>query len=122
MMLSSLLKSELRAARVTEVAPGEGDGVSIDHDLMDAVKIAPFERVLVANAANGKRCETHASPAARGSGTVSLRGAASHLGVEGDRVTISAFCFSSADGAVGHRPLVLALDERNRPVGGLREM
>jgi aspartate 1-decarboxylase len=119
-MLQTMLKSKLHLARVTESLLEYEGSLSIDQDLMDAVKLRPYEKILVANMANGERFETYAIPGQRGSGVIGLNGAATHYGKVGDRLIIFAFGLLAADEVAAHRPLVLVLDERNRPVGGLR--
>jgi aspartate 1-decarboxylase len=117
-----MLKSKLHKATVTGAALDYVGSLTIDRDLMDEVKILPHEKILVANLANGNRFETYAIPAPPGSGVICLNGAAAHQGKIGDRIIILAFCLMSPDEAVRHRPLVLILDERNKPVGGLVEV
>ena len=117
-MFVFLLKSKLHVARVTDANIDYEGSLTIDMDLMDAVKILPYEKVLVSNMANGERFETYAIPGERGSGTICLNGATAHKGKPGDRVTIFTFCSIAAEDAAHHRPLILRLDEKNRPTGG----
>lgn len=113
-----LLKSKLHLARVTQVLPDYEGSLTIDRALMDAVKLAPYEKVLVSNAANANRFETYAIPAPAGSGAICLNGPAARLGAVGDRLVIMAFGRVPAGKARRHRPLILALDEHNRPAKG----
>ena len=64
----TLLKSKLHRLRVTESDLDYTGSLTIDEDLMDAVGIMNYERLLVANVANGKRFETYAIRGPRGSG------------------------------------------------------
>ena len=117
-MYSVMLKAKLHHATVT-LSDLEYEGsLSIDRDLMDAVKLVPYEKILVANLANGNRFETYAIPAAPGSGEIGLQGATAHLGAVGDRLIIFTFCLVDDKDLAAHRPLVLSLDEHNRPAGG----
>ena len=118
-MLCSMLKAKLHAARVTDAQVDYEGSLTIDQDLMDAVKIAAYERILVANLENGNRFETYAIPGPRGSGVICLNGATAHLGKVGDRIIIFTFCQIPAEEVVGHRPLILRLDDKNRPAGGV---
>ena len=113
-MFSTLLKAELHNARVTDANVDYEGSLTIDRDLMDAVKILPYEKILLANIQNGSRIETYAIPGERGKGTICLNGATAHCGAVGDRVTIFTFCSIPTDEAVAHRPLILRLDESNR--------
>ncbi len=74
-MLTTMLKSKLHQATVTAVELEYEGSLTIDRSLMDAADIAPFEKILVANLANGERFETYAIPAEPGSGTIMLNGA-----------------------------------------------
>ena len=108
-----LLKSKLHRARVTDANVNYQGSLSIDHDLMDAVGMLPYERILCTNAANAARFETYAIPAPRGSGEIVLNGAAAHLGKRGDPLTIMSFAEVDAAEAEGWRPRVAVLEESN---------
>ena len=114
-MLCSLLKSKIHGAKVTDSNIDYEGSLTIDRDLMDTVKLLPYEKILVANMANGNRFETYAIPGKPGSGVICLNGATAHLGAAGDRLTIFAFCMLSHDQVTGHRPLIVRVDDRNRP-------
>ncbi len=119
-MLSTILKSKLHRAAVTERELEYEGSMGIDQQLMDDVKIVPYEKILVANLANGERFETYAIPAERGSGTICLNGATAHKGSVGDRIIIFTFCQLTEDEMLTHHPLVYVLDENNKPIGGLK--
>lgn len=121
-MYSTILKSKLHNARVTEAVHEYEGSLKIDLDLMDAVRIAPFEKVLVANLENGNRWETYAIPGDRGSGVIGLNGAAVFQASVGDRIIIFTFCQVPTDRIAEHKPLILILDENNKPVGGLKQV
>lgn len=119
-MLIQLLKSKLHSARVTGAELTYEGSLGIDVELMKAVRLRPYEKILVANLENANRFETYAIPAPAGSGTICLNGAAAHLGKKGDRLIILAFASVEEKEAAKHRPMILVLDARNKPVGGLR--
>ena len=121
-MYSILLKAKLHSARVTESDQDYEGSLLIDQDLMDAVKLVPYEKILVANVENGNRFETYAIPGPRGSRVIGLNGATVHMGGVGDRLIIFAFCLVPTENAGRHRPLVLVVDENNDPVGGLQDV
>jgi aspartate 1-decarboxylase len=118
-MFSTMLKAKLHGARVTSADLEYEGSLTIDRDLMDYVKILPYEKILVANMANGNRFETYAISGERGSGVICLNGATSYLGKPGDRLTIFTFGLFPTDQAVQFRPRVIRLDEKNRIIGGL---
>lgn len=121
-MQSIMLKSKLHNAVVTDLEPEYEGSLTIDSDLMEAVKILPYEKILVANLANGERFETYVIPAKPGAGRVCLNGATVHKSSVGDRLIIFAFCAVSEEETARHRPLILVLDKNNKPVGGLKEV
>ena len=114
-MQLTLLRAKLHRAAVTEVAIDYEGSIKIDSELLDGVGILPYERVLIANVANGNRFETYAIPGDAGSGQVCLNGATAHKGSVGDRVIIFAFGLVPEDEAAEHHPRVLLLDENNKP-------
>jgi len=121
-MNSIMLKAKLHQARVTESDLNYEGSLAIDRDLMDAVGIACYEKILVANLENGNRFETYAIPAGRGSGTIGLNGAAVFQGGVGDRVIIFTFCSIPTEDIPGHHPKVLILNEKNQPAGPVRAL
>ncbi len=110
-----MLKSKIHLARVTEIRADYEGSLTIDRKLMDAVKLLPYEKVLVSNMENNHRFETYAIPGPPGSGTICLNGPAARLGAIGDRLVIFAFCHLSPAQARNHRPLIIVLDRHNRP-------
>ena len=95
--------------------PDYEGSLAIDRDFMDAVKLLPYEKILVSNMENTNRFETYAIPAPPGSGTICLNGPAARLGAVGDRLVIFAFALVPTDEARNHRPLILVLGKNNKP-------
>jgi aspartate 1-decarboxylase len=118
-MFSTMLKAKLHGARVTGSNLDYEGSLTIDRDLMDYVKIMPYEKILVSNLENGNRFETYAISGERGKGEICLNGATAHLGKVGDRLTIFTFGLVPTDQATQIRPRVVRLDEKNRIIGGL---
>ena len=85
------LKSKLHKATVTEANLYYTGSITIDRDLMDAVDLLEYEKVLVVDNTNGNRLETYVIEGARGSGVICINGAAAHLVQAGDEVTIMSF-------------------------------
>lgn len=115
-MQSILLKSKLHKATVTGVELDYEGSLTIDAELMEAVQMVPYEKILVANVNNGNRFETYAIPAPAGSRQIILNGATAHKGHKGDRLIIFTFCVIPTEQARGHHPQVLILDENNQAV------
>lgn len=113
-MLRKVLRAKIHRATVTAANLDYVGSITIDRDLMDAVDLAEYESVLVADLANGTRHETYVLPGERGSGEICVNGAAAHLVSVGDMVII--MCFGLADDAelASHRPRIVMVDEKNR--------
>ncbi len=90
--------------------------ISIDQTLLDAAGILPYEQVQVVNVTNGARLITYTIPAPLGSGAIELNGAAARLGVVGDRLIIIAYGQFSPEEARVHQPVVVFVDQYNRPL------
>lgn len=114
-MLSTFLKAKLHRLTVTQSDLEYEGSLALDADFMDAVCIRPYEKLLVANLKNGNRLETYAIPAPRGSRTVCLNGAASHMGKVGDRITVFTFAHLADAEIPAHRPLILGFGPGNEP-------
>lgn len=117
-MLLTMLKSKLHRAVVTSVNPDYEGSITIDSRLMKAAGLIVYEKVLVANLANGNRFETYAIPATERSGQICLNGAATRLGSIGERLIIFSFAHMPEEEARKWQPTVVVLDSENRPCGG----
>ena len=105
----TLLRAKLHRIRVTEACLDYVGSLTLDEDLMDAVGIFSYERILVADVDNGERFETYAIRGPRGSGVCCLNGAAAHKGKVGDRLIVMAFGQFTPEEAQVHEPKVLFL-------------
>jgi len=115
-MFCTLLRSKLHDATVTASELQYEGSLTIDSDLMAAVEMRPYEKILVANLANGERFETYAIPGEPGSGTICLNGATAHKGEVGHRLIVFTFCLVQEDEVAQHHPLILHLGEGNKPI------
>lgn len=113
-MTITLLKAKLHRIRVTEAKLDYTGSLTIDEDLMDAVGILNYEKLLVANVDNGERFETYAIRGPRGSGVCCLNGAAAHKGKVGDKLIVMTWAQLSEDEARLFTPKIAVLDENNR--------
>jgi aspartate 1-decarboxylase len=112
-MLITLLKSKIHRAAVTGASLNYEGSLTIAVDLMEAVGLRAYERILCSNMANGERFETYAIAGAAGSGIIELNGATAHLGEIGDRLTIMSFIELDLQEADQWQPRVIVLDEKN---------
>ncbi len=113
-----MLKSKLHQACVTDADVEYEGSFGIDIELMEAVGLYPYEKVLVANINNGTRLETYVIAEPFGSRRIVLNGAAARLGSAGDRVIIMSFCWvEEAQVREGkYRPRIFRLDQHYEPV------
>lgn len=114
-MQLTLLHAKLHHLRVTACEPEYQGSLTIDQDLMDLVGILPFEKILVANLANGERFETYAMAGERGSKVACLNGAAAFKGSIGDRLIVMAWALFTQREAAKLQPKIVQFDERNNP-------
>jgi len=116
-MTRTLLHAKLHHLRVTQADLEYLGSLTIDEDLMDAVGLCTYEKILVANLDNGQRLETYAIPGPRGSRIACLNGAAAYMGKVGDRLIVMAFAQMDEKEAAACQPKVVRLDAENRIVG-----
>ena len=115
-MQVTLLKSKLLRAEVTDSALHYEVSLAIDAALMEQIGLVAYEKILVANIANGERFETYAIEAPKGSHIISLNGAAAHKGELGDMLVIMSFAHVEVEEAKIWKPKVLVLADGNRRV------
>ncbi len=114
-MLIQYLKSKIHMAVITDAQPDYVGSLTIDLDLMEASGLAPNQKILVTNGANGNRFETYVLEGRRGAGEICLNGPAAHMGAPGDKVVIMGFCLLTPEEARHHRPTVVFVREGNKP-------
>lgn len=108
-----MLGGKIHRATVTDCNVDYEGSVAIDEDLMDAAGIFEFEQVQIYNISNGNRLTTYTIKAPRGSGTISINGAAAHLAEKGDLVILAAFKTLTEEEAQRHEPKLVYVDENN---------
>jgi aspartate 1-decarboxylase len=109
-----MLRAKLHRATVTEADLHYEGSCGIDEDLLDAADMREYEQIDLYNVQNGERFSTYIIKAPRGSGTISLNGAAARKAHVGDLLIICTYAPMSEDEARDHKPKVVLLDERNR--------
>jgi len=113
-MQKIMLTSKLHRATVTDRNTEYEGSIQIDEALMEEVGIAPYEQVHIYDINNGNRLITYAIPGERGSGMISVNGAAARLVERKDRIIIAAYGIISLDKEDHYQPRVLLLGEDNR--------
>jgi len=89
--------------------------IEIDETLMERVGILPYEQVHVYNINTGDRFITYAIIGKRGSGVISLNGAAARLAQRNDRIIIAAYGIIDPD-SEPHAASVVLLNTDNEVV------
>ena len=114
-MISTVLKSKLHLATVTEADLHYEGSCTIDMDLVDLSKMSIHEQIHVLNVNNGQRFVTYIIPGERGSGTICLNGACSRLAQVGDKVIIITYGQVDDTELAEYKPTVVLMDDHNRP-------
>ena len=109
---SSMFKSKIHRATVTQADLHYEGSVTIDVVLLEAADILPHEDVRVWNVTRGTRLETYALGGERGSGVVCINGAAAHMCQPGDVVIIATFAQLGEQELRSHQPRVVFVDAR----------
>jgi len=108
-----MLKSKIHRATVTDANLDYEGSVAIDEALMEAAGIYEFEQVQIYDIANGNRLTTYAIKGERGSGMISINGAAAHLAKKGDLVIIASYSVFEEAEAKKHAPVLVYVDSDN---------
>jgi aspartate 1-decarboxylase len=111
-----MLKSKIHRATVTQADLHYVGSVAIDAALMEAADLIEGEQVAIADISNGARLETYVISAPRGSGIISINGAAAHLVQAGDMVIIMNYAVLDDAEAKALKPRVVHVDAENRIV------
>ena len=114
-MKLTMLKSKLHRACITDANVEYEGSMGVSVELMEAVGLLPWEKILVANLNNGNRLETYVIPVEE-PGQIILNGAAAHKGSTGDRIIVMSFCEIEHAEAASHFPQKVILNERNEIV------
>lgn len=109
-----LLKSKIHRATVTEANLDYIGSIAIDQDLMEASNLIENERVNIYNINNGERFDTYVIKGKRGSGIISLNGAAARKVAVGDKVIIVSYASMDFEEAKSFRPFIIFPDENNK--------
>jgi aspartate 1-decarboxylase len=116
-MRRTLMKSKIHRATVTGADLHYEGSVSVDPVLLEAADLVPHERVEIYNVTNGERFATYTIVGERGSGELTINGAAAHKARAGDLVILVSYADYDEAEVGGHRPVVVRVDGENRIVG-----
>jgi aspartate 1-decarboxylase len=114
-MILTMMKGKIHRATCTGADLDYNGSITVDPVLLEAAGILEHEQVDVLDITNGHRLTTYAIRSKkRGSGEITINGAAAHLVKKGDLVIICAFCQMKPKAARTHTPKVVLVDARNR--------
>ena len=113
-MQIQVVKSKIHRVKVTGADLDYIGSITIDEDLMDAANIIEGERVQIVNNNNGERLETYAIPGPRGSGEITLNGAAARRVAVGDVLILIVYGFMDFEEAKNFKPSLVFPNEKDK--------
>jgi aspartate 1-decarboxylase len=114
-MQRTMLQAKLHRARVTHADLHYEGSCGIDQALLELSGIREFQHLEIYNINNGERFTTYAISAPRGSHQISLNGAAARKASVGDLLILCAYSGYSEAELASYKPVIVLLDEHNRP-------
>jgi aspartate 1-decarboxylase len=113
-MQRMMLKSKLHRVTVTQAELHYEGSCAIDENLLDAADIKEYQQIEMWNVTNGERFTTYAIKAERGSGTISVNGAAARKAAPGDLLIIATFAMYNEIELTNFEPDLVYVDAKNR--------
>jgi aspartate 1-decarboxylase len=113
-MTRTMLQAKLHRVRLTHADLNYEGSCGIDELLLEASGIRECQYIEIYNVNNGERFATYVIKAARGSGEVSLHGAAARKAMVGDLLIIAAYAGVTDEELVTWRPVIVLVDDQNR--------
>jgi len=115
-MQRMMLKSKLHRVTVTQSELHYEGSCAIDDDLLDAADIKEYQQIDIYNVNNGERFTTYTIRAERGSGTISVNGAAARKASPGDLLIIATYAMYNEIELAKFEPALVYVDSHNRIV------
>ena len=109
-----VLKSKIHKAKVTMADLNYIGSIAIDENLMEASNLIENEKVSVYNITNGERLTTYVIKGTRGSGIISLNGAAARKVAINDYVIIVSYASMDFEEAKSFKPHIIFPDDNNQ--------
>jgi aspartate 1-decarboxylase len=113
-MQRTMLKSKLHRVTVTHAELHYEGSCAIDEALLEAADIKEYQQIDIYNVNNGERFTTYAIRAERGSGAISVNGAAARKAAPGDLLIIASFAVMNEIELADFEPDLVYVDARNR--------
>ncbi|ADL56152.1 aspartate 1-decarboxylase [Gallionella capsiferriformans] len=115
-MQRTMLKAKLHRVHVTHSELHYEGSCAIDDNLLEAADIREYQQIDIYNVSNGERFTTYAIRAQRGSGIISVNGAAAHKANPGDILIIASYALYHDTELAAFHPALVYVDEQNRMV------
>jgi aspartate 1-decarboxylase len=112
-----MLRAKIHRATVTQCDLNYEGSCGIDEDLLDAADMREFEKIELYNVNNGERFSTYVIKGQRGSGEISLNGAAARLAHLGDLLIICTYAPMTDAEIESYKQKIVFVDENNRITG-----
>ena len=116
-MQRTMLKSKLHRVTCTQSELHYEGSCAIDQDLLDAGDIKEYQQIDIYNIANGERFTTYAIAGQRGTGIISVNGAAARRVAPGDLLIIAAYASYAEAEIAAYKPALVYVDGNNRIKG-----
>ena len=113
-MQRTMLKSKLHRVTVTHAELHYEGSCAIDQNLLDAADIKEYQQIDIYNVNNGERFTTYAISAARGTGIISVNGAAARKAAAGDLLIIATYASFNEIELAKFEPELIYVDALNR--------
>ena len=113
-MQRTMLKSKLHRVTVTHSELHYEGSCAIDQNLLDAADIREYQQIDIYNVTNGERFTTYAISAERGTGIISVNGAAARKAAAGDLLIIATYASYNEIELAKFEPDLVYVDALNR--------
>ena len=113
-MQRNMLRAKIHRASVTQCDLHYEGSCGIDENLLDAADIVEHEQIELYNVNNGERFSTYVIKGKRGSGEISLNGAAARKVQLGDLLIICTYAPMNQEEVSGFKPKVVFVDSKNQ--------
>lgn len=112
-----MLRAKIHRVTVTQADLHYEGSCGIDENLLEAADIREFEKIELYNINNGERFSTYAIKGKRGSGEISLNGAAARRAHLGDLLIICTYAPMSDAEIATYQPKIVFVDDSNQMTG-----
>ena len=113
-MQRTMLKSKIHRVTVTHSELNYEGSCAIDEDLLEAADIREYQQIDIYNVNNGERFTTYAIRAERGTGLISVYGAAARKASPGDILIIASYATYDEAEMKSFKPALVYVDAQNR--------